>query len=678
MQFLNPSILYALLAVAIPIIIHLFNFRRFKKVAFTNVKFLKEIKEQTRSKSKLKHLLILASRILAIVFLVLAFAQPFKPYSQNNAIDQQKNIGIYIDNSFSMNAEGNEGKLSDQAIKIAESLIKNLNANDEITLITNDFSNAQERPLNKSEALNQLEFIQESPAFRNFQEIKSRFLGLRGQKEGLSNELFVISDFQENFLSDTEQEDSLLRIKLIPLRANNNENIFIDSCWFSTPFRQLNNPEQLVIRIKNTSNNALKDLPIRLDINGVQKAIASTSVDANSSIDTSVSFTISEPGWQLGTVSINDHPITFDNDYFFSFEVKEKVRALCLYEQDSSIYLGSLFGKDPTVELDQVQISKVDYGAFSQQDLIILSGLSEIQSGLTQEIQKFVELGKTVLIIPSTTINLASYNNMASALNIDGFNGISKIERAVSELNLNLRLFEGIFESVPKNMDLPTVQTYYPRSSNLSADFDYVMKLENGDPFLNLYSKSNANIYVLYSPLSAEANNFAQHALFVPILYKVCYTSQLSGQMSYIVGEDQKIITSTKNTDKNVIKIKQVNKNYEFIPGNLFQGDKTALMIQGQIEESGHYNLKNNTDLGSVSFNYSRNESNTALISMEKIYEYVIDLSNIDVIELKDKNVELIGETLSRVVKGKNYWRYCLLISLVFFAFEIILIRLLS
>src|SRR5687767_13764757 len=115
MRFLYPSFLFALLAIAIPIIIHLFNFRKFKKIYFPNVRFLKEVKLETQSKSRLKHLLVLASRILAITFLVLAFAQPYIPASEKEIIKGEQTISIYIDNSFSMAALGKNGTLLDEA-----------------------------------------------------------------------------------------------------------------------------------------------------------------------------------------------------------------------------------------------------------------------------------------------------------------------------------------------------------------------------------------------------------------------------------------------------------------------------------------------------------------------------------------------------------------------------------
>src|ERR1041384_2944175 len=102
MKFANPYFLFALLALAIPIIIHLFNFRKFKRVYFTNVRFLKEVKQDTKAKNKLKNLLILCSRLLAILFLVLAFAQPYIPRDNGAVHTGDKVISVYIDNSFSM------------------------------------------------------------------------------------------------------------------------------------------------------------------------------------------------------------------------------------------------------------------------------------------------------------------------------------------------------------------------------------------------------------------------------------------------------------------------------------------------------------------------------------------------------------------------------------------------
>ena len=115
MQFLYPNFLWALAALAIPIIIHLFYFRRFKKVAFSNVKFLKEVKEETSMRSRLRNLLVLLARCLAVAALVFAFAQPFIP-SAREVLTGRKAVSLFVDNSFSMGAESDSAKTAASAI----------------------------------------------------------------------------------------------------------------------------------------------------------------------------------------------------------------------------------------------------------------------------------------------------------------------------------------------------------------------------------------------------------------------------------------------------------------------------------------------------------------------------------------------------------------------------------
>ena len=77
MQFKHPELLYALLLLVIPIIVHLFQLRRFQKEAFTNVEFLKNVVLQTRKSSQLKKWLALLTRMLMFAAIILAFAQPY-------------------------------------------------------------------------------------------------------------------------------------------------------------------------------------------------------------------------------------------------------------------------------------------------------------------------------------------------------------------------------------------------------------------------------------------------------------------------------------------------------------------------------------------------------------------------------------------------------------------------
>ena len=134
MHFKYPEILFFLFLLIIPILIHLFQLQRFKKDAFTNVKFLKEIELETRKSSKLKKLLILLSRLMLMSFLIIAFSQPY--FSKNETEANYRNV-IYLDNSMSMQAKDKNGGDLLQVNKIL--LYEKFPENDRgYTLITNE------------------------------------------------------------------------------------------------------------------------------------------------------------------------------------------------------------------------------------------------------------------------------------------------------------------------------------------------------------------------------------------------------------------------------------------------------------------------------------------------------------------------------------------------------------
>src|ERR1700739_162133 len=198
MNFLFPSFLYALSALSIPLAIHLFNFRRYKKLYFSNVRFLQEVVQESRSRSRLKHWLVLLCRMLVIAFLVFAFAQPFIPNKQGNITAGNKAVSIFIDNSFSMNAVNQNGTLLEDAKSKAEQIAQSLNAADKVQMVSEDFDEAQERWLNKDEFLEELKGLKTSPSSHTLTDIMQR------QQENLLHsgspvkEAFVISDFQKS------------------------------------------------------------------------------------------------------------------------------------------------------------------------------------------------------------------------------------------------------------------------------------------------------------------------------------------------------------------------------------------------------------------------------------------------------------------------------------------------
>ena len=240
MKFVNPNFLFALFTATIPIIIHLFNFRKYKTVYFSNVRFLKEIKEQTQSKSQLKHLLVLISRILTIFFLVFAFAQPFIPLKNTSQTFNSNTTSVYVDNSFSMNAIGESGQLIDFAKNIAIDISKSFLPSDKFQLLTNNFLGKHQRLVNKDQFNDYIDEINISAETKKLSQVIERQKNLLKNEKNSDRKIFIISDFQKS-TSDFEslENDTSYSVFLIPLKKNEEKNIYIDSIWFESPIRQI-------------------------------------------------------------------------------------------------------------------------------------------------------------------------------------------------------------------------------------------------------------------------------------------------------------------------------------------------------------------------------------------------------------------------------------------------------
>jgi len=178
MSFLQPQFLYGLMALSIPVIIHLFNFRQTKRVYFSNSKFLQQVKESKSARQRLKHLLILASRLLFLLFLVIAFAQPFIPSKELET--QQGLVYIYLDNSLSMGNEvANNLSAFDQAIQRAERIIQLYPRETRYKLLTNDFSSPLRVFRTKDEILDLLTEVEQMGVQRSFTDIWNRLNPLK-------------------------------------------------------------------------------------------------------------------------------------------------------------------------------------------------------------------------------------------------------------------------------------------------------------------------------------------------------------------------------------------------------------------------------------------------------------------------------------------------------------------
>jgi hypothetical protein len=670
MQFLFPAFLFGLAALAIPVIIHLFNFRRFKTVYFSNVSFLKEIKEETSSRSRVKHLLVLAARMLAITFLVLAFAQPFIPKKNTNVSAGKKYVSVYVDNSFSMGAMSGGVRLLDKAKQAGKEIAQNYAVNDQFQLLTNDLHGKQQRLIGKEEFLSMLDEVDISPAVRNLSEITRRQADVLSLDNSKNKVAYLLSDFQRNmgdFIPDTT-----VKYNLIPLSADAQQNVYIDTAWFTEPVQLLNQNAKLIVRIKNSGDKAVEGNRLSLKLNGQTKGIADFSVDAGSFTYDTIGYVINQSGWNKAELSLQDFPITYDDTYFFSYQVADKVKVLAITEGKTNVYVDGVFKNQAEFEYTSVPSGSLDYSQIKGNQFVVLSNLNSISSGLSAALITFLANGGTVCLFPGYKADLESYTAFLSSMGLNSLTAQKEEEQEVAKIDLQQGLFKDVFEKVPENMGLPKVRKYYPINGKIASLDQAVLTLKNGGDFLTKNTFKSGTIYICASPLDKDYSDLPVHAIFAPMLYKMAIMGNRSETMSYVIGDKKGIEIASKGggTDK-VYKVK--GEQVEFIPEQFALGNKVLLGLKDQIKKSGFYkvSLENSDSADVIAFNYDRRESNLSF--------YKVDEMKAKYNEPNMTGVNSIGMEVAQVIKemdrGVSLWKACLILALIALAAETLLLR---
>ncbi len=669
MQFLYPSFLWALLALAIPVIIHLFYFRRFKKVYFTNVKFLKEIKEETSSRNKLKNLLILLMRCLAVAGLVFAFAQPFIP-SKNDVKKGEKAVSIYIDNSFSMKSEKENIPLIDLAKDRATKIVNAYGEEDRFQILTNDFEGKHQRLVSREEALAFIDEIDISASVQTLSKVVNR------QKQVLKGEnkiSFLISDFQKSTTDLKSWTDSLIELNLLPIQHSIQKNVSIDSVWFEAPTQILNQTNNLIVKFTNHDNNPVEGLKASLWKDGQEKPIGLIDMDSRGTAIDTVPITILKTGIHEAEIRINDFPVQFDDKLFFSFNVKEKVNVLSVNQASANNYLTALFNGISYFKLDNFGMGQLQFQKFKEYDLILLNELRNITSGLSSEIKKYVEQGGKVLIIPSADADINSYNGFLNLMGTPSLQRWDKTPRVVAQINVQDFIFSDVYERVGPNLRLPETKSNF--LFNGASGSQNLLTYRDGTSFLNKTLLGDGQVYVCASTLNTTHSNLvANGEVFVPMIYKMASTKTKGDRLSYFIGSDQIIeVENQKTSNESIYKLKGQT---EFIPSQITLGKKVVLDVKGQVKSDGYYDLMlQDRILQKLAFNYNRKESNLDLYQVDDLKK-LMNNSKINILEYNAQ--EGMKDFVGEKDQGTVLWKWFLIAALIFLLLEILIIRFLK
>ena len=637
MNFKHPEVLYFLFLLVIPILVHLFQLRRFKKEYFTNVQFLKELSIQTRKSSTIKKWLLLLTRLLLLTFLILAFAQPF--FAAKESKKNTNEMYIILDNSYSMQAKGKKGELLKRAI---QDLLEHTPEAQNFSLITNSDSywNTDIKAIQKD--LQDLKYS--ASPFR----LDNLIAKVNARKSAFNKDIIVITDavgLETNQTKSFRKEDNVYFI--IP-EAEQKNNIAIDSVYIQ---QTLDSFYEIGIKL-SANGDDFNDIPIALY--NKNKLVAKTLINFETNTKT-INFTIPKEDFH-GNVSVSDKGLAYDNAYYFSISKPSLTNIFSIGDAEKSKYLARIYTNDE-FNYNNFPIANLDYNLLEKQDAIVLNELKDIPQALQTTLKSFVTKGGNLIIIPAQESNVSNLNTFMANFGPLQFKTASQSDKKVTKINFNHPLFSSVFEKRIDNFQYPSTKTAFELNSATPSILSY----DDQSPFLTSLPNDLSSVYVFAAPINKTNSNFQNSPLIVPTFYNMAQSSRNTGVNALIIGEDQPFVVDALLSKDEILTIK--NNTESFIPVQQLLNTKVKMTFNESPSEAGNFSIFNGANLiQNISFNYNRTESNLALANPDAANKFK---------EIDD--IETVFNTIQTDRTDTQIWKWFVILALLFLALEVLI-----
>lgn len=681
MSFVHPGYLWFLSILTIPILIHLFYFRRHKKLFFPSLKYLKQQDQEKKSIRNIKRILVLVCRLLLLTSLIFAFAQPY--FKTNNGVKTGiPVVFLYLDNSYSMSAIGMEGTLLSESKELAKRIINSCNAKTRFLIFTNALSGVERKMLTKATATQFIDQIKLNPTPRNlgavlkFQEEYTKRYHREIEKISSLNRI-ILSDFQKNTAVLSNYVPSVTdftdKINLIQAISQQKDNRYIDSVWTDSPVHKPGQQIQLFFRVQNFSEKKIDNLNVALQFDG-KKRMTNISIAPNSANSSYFMVTPSSTGYLEGKLSLSDANITWDDEFHFTNKSASSGKIVIINGNDSEKSVEKVFETEPYYDVTASNEASFNARELKNADLLVLNGLSSIASGMAEKIKRYIDYGGSVFILPGLDINLGEYNTLLKQLNLNGYSGVMEQGNAVSDIAYKSMFFKGMFEKEKKDLNIPLLKSVYFLKNASQSNAQILIKLRNNLPLL-VHQKSNGNVF-LFNACTEESNGgFLQHALYPSMILRAAELSLRALPLYYNLGQANTLsLEYESNTD---VPVKLTSAQEIHIPRQIQNGDILTLQLNSPelVEriKGGIYNVVGNTPLAKIALNLNREESKLSYLDQEQIMEgfRTAGLKKVSFRKL-DQGVNSFSIDLE---KPSSFWQIFVILALIFLLLEMAILK---
>lgn len=654
--------LFGLFALAIPIIIHLFNFRRHKIVYFSNTATLKTIEQENAKTKKLKYIISLIMRMLFIAGLVFAFAYPYNPEQKLKVDDADNLVAVYIDNSMSMHSQSSEISLIEDARASARKIVSNISPSQRFVLLTNSRQPDNEYPMNQDEMLMSIDAMQTEASPMSFNNLYENLQMIMKRNGFKSASLFMYSDFQDNMMRvDGLVADSAIQLVAMPLKSDYQQNIYIDTVWLSSPILQKGLANEINVRVVNESGKDINGLPVNFEIDGKSVAFNTIDIPANGKNEVAMQFVLHDSGENNATVSINDYPITFDDTYNFVLNVRPIIKIVELSAGVGDLSIKTLFSNDSLFDYQVMNPYRIDQQYLSDCQMVVVDGEANLNETMWQTIIDFANNGGSVVVFPSEVSDKSN---------------LSDDTLSISTISSHHDFFSDIFVNIPNNADLPRVYKHIQIDKKRFSNTLTLISLQNGTSFFTLSKIGGGYVFSFASQFGKDWTNFADNALFVPIMYKVAMLGGQMGRLSYTLGVDKEILINdlTAISDGDV-HIHDAQGNFEMIPIVEMRNNRALIRLYDELPGAGFYTVnKGDEVIETTAWNDSRKESKMKFLDREEVDKLLKD-KGLNVLAVMKADEIHSNDMMEMMVRRSMLWKSFIILALISLLIEILVLR---
>lgn len=687
MIFLNPAILFGLLAASIPVIIHLFNLRKLKKIEFSTLTFLKELQKNKIRKIKLKQWILLALRVLIILFVVMAFARPALQSIQiGGTTSAAKTTAIFIlDDTFSMSVVDQKGSYFNQAKEIIKQVLSQLQEGDEVGLmLVSDKKNESIVTSNLFEFVKNIDKLDLSFASGDLNSAITKVAQLISESKNFNKEIYVLSDFQKNKITKENLNNDLseflnenVRLYSFDLSDKDVFNLSVDELKINSQIFEKDKPVSFSITLSNNSKQDVKSAVVSLFIGNERAAQKSFDVSTGQSTIVEIDAIPKSNGFIDVVAEIETDEIEQDNKRFASLFIPDKISVGLFAENINDLTFVDLAlqtAGEGKYEIERESVNQLTSQQLNKYQAIIISANS-IPSGIEQ-LKNFVQNGGGVILFPSSNSDAVKINQLYSQLGLSinasfvGKVNANELKIKFDKTDFNHPVFQNIFQNDDKKKyESPELNAYY----KLSSSGNQITSLLDGSSFLSEYKIGTGKIFVFNSAPILSWSDFPIKSIFAPLMNKsVAYLSSKEREENiFLAGEEVNI--NLKNTNVSQIKILRPDKSDEFInPNDNLRSDYLAY---SNTSNAGNYKFySGENQIENISINTDPSESKTEYADESEFETYLDQIKFAGMYVSVDKE-ENISKKIMQARFGSELWRYFLLVAIVLALVEMTIAR---